>query len=125
MRKFIAAGLAGLLAAGTLVTSAEAHDRRYRHSHRNNDGAAVAAGIAGLAIGAALASNGRDRHYDRRYDDRRYYGGGYYRNGYYDRRYYAPPRYAYGYAPRYRERCRTITRWDPYYGQRIRVRECR
>jgi len=39
------------------ATGAMARDYRYYHRHHGDDGAAVAAGIAGLAIGAALASN--------------------------------------------------------------------
>lgn len=116
MRKTIAAALAALTFAGAMATTAEAHDRRYRHSHRDNDGAAVAAGIAGLAIGAALASGQRDRgYYDNRYRDRGYYG----RPG------YGPPvRYGYYDNRRYRQRCETVRRWDPYYGGYVRVRRC-
>lgn len=126
MRKTIAAALAALTFTGALATAAEAHDRRYRHRHDNDDGAAIAAGIAGLAIGAALASNGRDRgYYNDRYYDRGYYGRGYYyddRRYYRDRRYYSPPRYSY-----YRHRgprCDTVRRWDPYYGGYVRIRRC-
>ncbi len=121
MRKLIAGGLAGLMFVGALASAAEAADRR---RHRDNDGAAVAAGIAGLAIGAALASGHRDRGYYRNgYYDRRDYGG-YYGGGYYARPYrYAPP-YAY-YEPRpYRPRCRVTTQWDPYYGDYVRIRRC-
>ena len=75
------------LAATALVSATPAMARDYRH-HDNGTGAAVAAGIAGLAIGAIIASsNDRDR-----YDDR-YYNGGYYNNGYYNQGYY--PNYAY------------------------------
>ena len=39
--------------------------------YRDDDGAAIAAGLLGLAIGAAIASSHDrgDRYYDRRYDD--------------------------------------------------------
>ncbi|MCW1429923.1 hypothetical protein [Novosphingobium sp. JCM 18896] len=76
------------LGATTLATTAEARDR-YRD--RGDDAAlAIGAGIIGLAVGAAIASN-RDRYYD----------GGYYgpRRGYaaygYPRSYY--PAYPRGY----------------------------
>lgn len=126
MRKILTAAVAALTLAGgvtAVATSAEArpYDRNYRH--RGNDhGDAVVAGIAGLAIGAALASNNRDRGYYRGgyYGDRRY-NRGYaprYSNGYYNRGYYAPPRYA------YRSNCRTVRVWDPYYGRTVRERRC-
>lgn len=85
----VAAGVAALsmiVAAG----SASADPRgRYRHHDNRDSGrteAAIVAGVVGLALGAALASNNNDR-YDR-YDR-------------YDRRGYAyapppPPRYGYG-----------------------------
>lgn len=126
MRKTIAAALAALTFTGALATAAEAHDRNYRHRHNNKDGAAVAAGIAGLAIGAALASGGRDRgYYDNSYD-RGYYGRGYYNDRrYYGRPHYGPPvRYGYYDNRRYRQRCETVRRWDPYYGGYVRVRRC-
>ncbi|MGO8609636.1 hypothetical protein ACC848_42520, partial [Rhizobium johnstonii] len=79
-----------------------------------------------LAIGAALASNNRDRYYDRGYRGG-YYNRGY--NGYYDRGYY-PPRgyyrdrgYYRGGGGYYRD-CRVERQWDPYYGRSTRVRVC-
>lgn len=110
MRKLTAVVAAMTLAGG--MAAATAADAQPRYYHRNNDtGAAIAAGVAGLALGAALGSRGStsysygygypsysygyaqpsygyyDRGRGRRYYDRRYY----------DRRYRAPPR-AY-YAP--------------------------
>ena len=94
----VAAGVAALSLAAA-ATTASADSRHYRHHDgRNGDvaAAAIAAGVIGLADGAALSDNDRGRGY---YDDRRYYD---------QRRVYAPPRYGYGYgyAPR------------PYYGSR-------
>lgn len=126
MRKTLAAALAAFTFAGAVATSADAGDRRRYHRDRDDDGAAIAAGIVGLALGAAIASGGRDRGY---YYDRGYYGRPYYGGGYYDRRYYGPPRYAYygpprGYYRPYHRSCRTVSRWDPYYGGYVRVRRC-
>src|SRR3569623_424063 len=74
--------LAGALGATALAVASPAEAQRYRHyRHHDDTGAAVFAGVAGLAIGAALAS-------DSRYDyDRRYYRQhGYYpTDGYYYR----------------------------------------
>jgi hypothetical protein len=63
---------------------------------RADDGAAVVAGIIGLGIGAAIAS---DHHYHRHYYNRYYYGrpSYYYGYGYAPRYYYGPPAYAYPY----------------------------
>lgn len=92
---FLKKGVLGLaLGASALAASAPAEAQRYDryHSRGNNDAAiAVGAGVLGLAVGAAIASNNRDRYND----------------GYYDRRYYARPRYysydsGYYYGPRYR-----------------------
>ncbi|MCD2324518.1 hypothetical protein LQ953_10880 [Sphingomonas sp. IC-56] len=112
--------LGGVLGATVLTGMAPvAEAQRYRHYHRDRDngGAALVAGIAGLAIGAALAS---DRGYDRRYDyDRRFYRTrGYYPvDGYYYRDHYR----------RYRgwERCGVRRMYDPYLGHPVRVRYCR
>lgn len=122
MRKILTAAVAALTVAGGMaasVTTAEARPYNHRHHRGNDHGDAVVAGIAGLAIGAALAgSSNRDRGY---------YRGGYYapRSGYapdrYDRRYYRSEYYAPRYA--YRE-CRTVRVWDPYYRRTIRERRC-
>ena len=91
---------AGAAALSLVVATTASADPRYRH-HRDRGGdtaaVAVAAGIVGLAVGAAISDGNRN---DRYYDDR-----------YYGRRAYAPPPpprygYGYGYAPR------------PYYGDR-------
>ncbi|MDT8759933.1 hypothetical protein MZO42_14620 [Sphingomonas psychrotolerans] len=87
----------------------------YGYRHHDDTGTAIVAGIAGLAIGAALASN-NDRRYD--YDRRYYRERGYYpTDGYYYRDYYR----------RYRgwDRCYTRRMWDPYLDRPVRVRYCR
>ena len=118
MRKLITGGLAAITFAGAVsaagVASAQSHNN-YRH-HHDNSGAAVAAGIAGLAIGAAIASSGNNG-YSNGYYDNGYYNRGYYDRGYYDRGY----GYGYDYGPR---RCRTYTTWDPYYGEYVQHRRC-
>ena len=100
MRKIIAAGLAALTVAGGLAAGPAFAQRYHRDydRHHGDAGAAVAAGIAGLAVGAAIANGGQ----------------GDYRDGYY----YGPPRYAYDYyygrdyyGPRH---CSTRRMWDPY-----------
>ncbi len=113
MKRMITAGLAALTLASALApaVTASAQDRRWDHDRgRDHDhaGAAVAAGIAGLAVGAALANSGR----------------GEYRDGYY----YGPPRYAYDYyyGPRYygARHCRTTRYWDAYVGGYVERTRC-
>ena len=61
--------LAVALAASTFTAATVAEARSYRD--RNDDAAiAIGAGIIGLAVGAAIASDNDDRYY---YRDRRYY----------------------------------------------------
>jgi hypothetical protein len=101
MSSVIGKGITALVAAATLASvAAPAEGRRWRH-HNNDDAAlAIGAGIIGLGVVAALASN-RGRYYDGYYD---YYDGGYYDRGYYGGRYYRPRYYYYGhnyYRPRH------------------------
>lgn len=119
---FKKATLGVALGAATLAAATPADAQRYRggydryHGRGDRNGTAIVAGIAGLAIGAALTSGNR---YDRRYDDdRRYYRQrGYYPNdGYYARNYYN--QYD-GY-----QRCAVRRVYDPYLGRRVRVRYC-
>lgn len=110
----------GLATVGTLLAfAAPAEAQRYnRHRDRDRTGEAVVAGIAGIAIGAALSQ-------DRRYDDRRY---DYDRRHYRTRGYYPSDGYYYrDYNRRYRswDRCTTRRVYDPYLGRRVRVRYCR
>ena len=103
MRKIIAAGLAAATLVGGLGagTTASAQHRHYGGSyHHDNSGAAVAAGIAGLAVGAAIASSSHPYYYNGRYYDRPYYG--------------------YDYGPR----CRRETVWDPYAYAYVVRRRC-
>lgn len=101
---FAKAGFALALSATALTVAAPAEAQRYRGGYRGHDntGTAIVAGVAGLAVGAALASSAnRDRYY---YDDGYYDGGyygpayapAYYGPSYYDDGYYrAPPRVYY------------------------------
>ena len=119
MRKFLTAALAALTFGGAIAASTtpaqaqrygHGHGRYYGGHHRDNTGAAVAAGVVGLALGAALASD----------SPRRYYDGG----GYYDRRaYYAPPRGDYGGPYDYGYRTCESRDWgyDPYTDRRVMV----
>jgi hypothetical protein len=95
-KKILTAAIAAATLAGGIAAAGEASAQsRYRRD-RDHTGAAITAGIAGLALGAALSSGGG-------YYDRGYYGRGYYDRGYYGRPYYAPPRYYGGrgyYGPR-------------------------
>jgi hypothetical protein len=109
MRKALTAALAALTLGGaisaTAVTGADArpyHGGGHYYGHRGSGAGLAVAGIAGLALGAAIAS-----------DHPHYYNG-----------YYGPGPYAYGYGPGYYGTCYTTRwRWDPYYGRRVPIRE--
>ena len=125
MKTMITKAVLGLtLGATALTAAAPAEAQRYRHRDRDNTGTAIAAGIAGVVIGAAIAGSSRDRYDDRRYRDYRGYDryDGYYRQrGYY-------PRQSYYYRDYERRNWRgcTIRRvYDPYLGHRVKVRYCR
>ena len=95
------AGLGVALAATALTAAMPADAQRYRGRHHDDAGPAIVAGIAGLAIGAAIASDhSRDRYRDDYYRQRGYapnYDDGYYRqHGYYPANGY----YAYDYQRR-------------------------
>jgi hypothetical protein len=126
MRRLLIGGLAVLtFATGALAPMAEAQARdgryRYYHRHRDNDDDAwLAAGIAGLAIGAALASSSNRRDYGyydygprRSYRYRYYDGPGYYR-----------PSYG-GYGGYYgRGGCRTTSYYDGWDGRYVERTRC-
>src|SRR6185369_5104234 len=64
LKKAVLAGALGASAL-TVASPAMADDWRWRRHHGGDEaGAAVAGGIIGLALGAAIASGSRDRYYD-------------------------------------------------------------
>ena len=118
MTQFLTKAVLGTTLAATALTAALPADaQRYRggYRHRDNSGGVIIAGIAGLAIGAAIASsNNRDRYRDNSY----YYNDNYnnypqYRNNSYNNY----DNYNY-------QNCRIERRYDPYYGRRVKVRVC-
>lgn len=124
-------GLAVALGATALTAAAPAEAQRwgggyggYRHYDRDNGGTAIVAGIAGLAIGAAIASNRNDRYRDDYYRQRGF-------DPYYDDRYYRSHNYYpsdgyYAYQRRgYYNNCYIERRYDRYYDEYVRVRVCR
>jgi hypothetical protein len=111
MNKILTGAVAALTIGGALAASvpASAQDRDGRYRHHDNSGAAVAAGIAGLAVGAALAGD----HPAYYYAPRPYY-------------YDAPPP-AYYSGPAYYSYyggCHASWRWSPRWGRYVRVRTC-
>jgi len=120
------AGLGVALAATALTAAMPADAQRYRRYHHDDAGPAIVAGIAGLAIGAAIASDhSRDRYRDdyyRRHGYRAGYDDYYYRDhGYYPANGY----YAYDYQRRGYAGCWVENRWDGYYHRNYRIRVCR
>ena len=114
------------MTASTLAVAAPAEAQRYdgrggyhdgyRGGYRGGDrtGLAIGAGILGLAVGAAIASNNNNRYYDRGYRGE-YYEGPVYRDTYY----YDAPRYR-----DYRS-CWSERVWDEYRGGWGRIQRCR
>ena len=105
MKKLAAGALTALtVAGGTVATATPAAAQPWRgggyHHGGWGPGAAIGAGLVGLAVGAAIA-------------DHPHYGYGY------------GPHYGYGpyYGPGYYG-CRTAVRWNPYWGGYERVRAC-
>lgn len=127
MNKLLTTAMAAITAAGAVsatATPASADPYRgghYRHHRGGSDKAAVAAfaGIAGLALGAALSSKGGGRD---GYSSNYAYRDAPYRNGYaYDPAYdgYSGDYYAYAAPPRV---CITRERvYDPYIGRRVTI----
>lgn len=125
--KILTATLAAATLAGSfaVATEANAQSRRYYggryYDRHDRTGAAVAAGIAGLALGAALSDRGRGYSYGYGYGP----SYGYYDGGYYAPRYYGgyyEPRGYYG-VPRYYGRGRACTFWEhDRWGRAYRVR---
>lgn len=118
LKKLRNAAIAATLGVATLMSSvapAEARDRYGRHRGGDDAAIAIGAGIAGLAVGAAIASDRRDRYYDGY--DRRYYRS--YPRGYYYDGYPRYREYYYRDYPRYRGHWRSDRRdWryrDRYY----------
>lgn len=107
MKKILTGAIAALTIGGALAASVPASaDDWHGRGHDRGDGAAVAAGIAGLAIGAAIA--GDHPGYSRGY----YYGG-------------PPPAYYDGPAYyTYYGNCHSTWRWSPHRGRYVRVRGC-
>ena len=115
MRKSLKTAAAAAALVGSVLTAAAPAMARpygwhgYHHGYRyGHGGGALAAGVVGLAVGAAIAN-----------------GGGYHSRGYYGRPagygYYGPPRGYYYPGPV----CWTRWQWDPYYGDRVPVEICR
>ncbi len=112
MNTLIKKATLGLVLGATALTAAAvpAEAQRYRHRDHGDAGAAIVAGIAGLAVGAAIASNDHRYDYDRRY----YRDHGYYpTDGYYYREHYRDYR-----------NCYTRRTWDRYSHRRVDVRYC-
>ncbi len=105
MKTIVTAALAALTLGGAaLATATPAAAYGWHGGYRGGGwgpGAAIGAGLAGLFVGAAIA-------------DHPHYGYGYgYGNG-----------YGYGYPGAYYGGCRSVVRWNPYWGGYQRVRAC-
>ncbi len=119
MKTILTGALAALtIGAGALASvpaSAETHNWHGGYEHRGNEGgAALAAGLAGLAVGAAIAGD-HGGYYDRGY------GYGYGQPAYYAAppAYYAGPSY-YSYSGR----CHAEWRWNRHWRRYTQVRAC-
>ena len=106
MRKTLTAAMAAMTLGGAICATAAPAEARGYHGyygghgyHHDNTGAAIAAGVVGLPLGAAIADLGP-----------RYYRGGYYA---------PPPPPYYGYSYRTCESTRWV--WDPYWRRNVPV----
>lgn len=136
MRKVLASTIAAVTFGGAVAATAAPAQAQsyYRHRDRDNNDAAAAAiiaGVAGLALGAALASKDKNRGYynNRNYDPRYGSSRGYYNNGYgYAPGYAYAPQYGsaygagYGSGYGYRTCTRTERVWDPYRHRTVKVK---
>jgi hypothetical protein len=117
LKKMLSGAAVALTLGGALLTTAtpaaaqqwhggnrgvvtRGYDHRDYGRH-NNGGAILGAGILGLVVGAALASD-----HDRYAPAPAYYGDGY------------------GYAPAYGNGCTTYTQWDPRFRRYVEVNRC-
>jgi hypothetical protein len=101
MKKIITGAMAALTLGSAAIAGPASARGWYGYHHDNDAGAAIAGGLVGLALGAAIASSSHPHYY-----------GDYYEGGY-GAPYYGP---AY-YGPAYGGACvghRTV--WDPYRG---------
>lgn len=143
MRKSLAAALAVVTFGGAVASVAapaqaqgyyQDYNRSYgdygRSHHNNGTSTAIIAGIAGLAIGAALANSGHKNRngYSESYYDPHYgsgYGGyaGDYRSSYEDDDWGATSAYgrSYGYSSGYSICERNERSYDPYSGRQVVV----
>ena len=114
----LAKGVLAATLAATSLTAAPAQARDYYRGRGGDNDAAlvIGAGVVGLAIGAAIASDNRgERYYDRGYYDRGYRGG-YYSYPAYRDRYDSYPRYR-GYEYRgWRSHDRREHGWHGHHG---------
>ena len=99
MLKALKIGVMATVAAASLATvAAPAQARDWDGYHRGGDatGAAIAGGVIGLALGAAIASSNHPSYdnYSYGYSD---YSPAYYGGGYYAPTYYGGTSYGYGY----------------------------
>ena len=106
MNKILTGGLAALTLGGVVLGGVSQASARDWDHHDDDSGAAIAAGIAGLAVGAALAGGHRGYYAPAP----AYYGP--------PAVYYERPAY-YGY-----RRCHGEWRWSRYWGRYERVRAC-
>ena len=90
LKKAVLGTAIGAMALATTPAEARGY---YRHYHHDNTGAIVGAGIIGLALGAAIASDNRGGYYDG------YYDSGYYNDPYYNGYAYYTPCYNVYYYP--------------------------
>lgn len=147
MNKFLKAGIAALTLTAVVAGAALPADAQPRRDYRsapryydrdrhNDTGVAIAAGVLGLALGAAIAGNNHSNsgsYYGGSSYSNGYYGNGYgsgsgsgYGSGYYNNGYdsgYGYGSYGRGYDSYYGRTCQRDTRsWDRY-GRPVVIRQ--